>query len=62
MTKGSEEEIIIRNGTMKQWLHYYVVFGGKQTEEYGLSGGIRIKGKYFTMFVALAFFALGLLF
>lgn len=41
------EEIIIRNGTFRQWLNYYVVVGGQQSGEYGSTGGLRVKGYWF---------------
>lgn len=35
-------EIIIRNGTLWNWLTYTIVFGGSQ-DEYTFTGGKRVK-------------------
>lgn len=39
-------EIIIRNGTWRQWREYVVVFGGTQNPDYqNIEGGVRVKGR-----------------
>lgn len=42
---GSDDEIIIRNGTLRNWLSYTVVFGGTPVPgSYGkFVGGRRLK-------------------
>jgi hypothetical protein len=41
----SDDEIIIRNGTLRQWLTYEIVFGAKPVEAYegSTQGGTRVK-------------------
>lgn len=44
---GSDDDIIIRNGTLRNWLSYTVVFGGTPApgDRYGrIEGGRRVKG------------------
>ena len=54
-------EVIIRNGTWKQWLNYEVVLGGKPSAEYGATGGVRVKGKYLLAVVLIVGLVVGAL-
>lgn len=54
-------EIIIRNGTWKNFLSYNVVFFGKSSPEYTeIEGGLRVKAKWLLVGVAALGFVLGL--
>ena len=47
-------EIIIRNGTLWNWLTYTIVFGGTQTDSYTITGGKRVKAYWIVGALVLA--------
>lgn len=57
---SGDDDIIIRNGTIKRWLRYYVVFFGHEEPGYSaIEGGLRIRGQWLVALALLIGVVLG---